>query len=407
MSACDDPSLLSYDTAIERACAALTPISEVETVPLSACCGRILAVPCVAGLDLPPTDNSAMDGYAVRYEDITADAPLTVAGQTLCGETLGPELMSGSAWYVATGAPIPPGADTVIMQEHVALSSSAATMTVDPTRSIKNGQNIRRQGEDITNGDTLIPTGTRITPAHVAVLASQGWADVRVFRKVRVGVFSTGDELTQPNQTLELNDMGLYDSNRPTLSAALTALNAEVHDLGWVPDDADQIRDLLAKVSAQMDVIVTAGGASVGRADHLKDVIGDLGSVTFWRMAVKPGKPALTGRIGQCTIIGLPGNPTAMLIQFHVFASRLIQHAAGMNDHRPLCHKAVAGFEFTRKSGLRQWLLVQYDETGRIQLVPGQGPAKIRPVLGAAGLLVLPEDCTAISPGDLVDVISL
>lgn len=387
--------LLSFDQALELTFTHVPPPQNAEAVMLSGAVGRILATEVRARHHLPPVDVSAMDGYAVAESSLdTGPRILPVAGQALCGHPLPSPLAAGNACYIATGAAVPEGADLVIPQERV--TRNGETVTLPALSDVKSGQNIRWRGEDVTAEALIVPKGALLTPAHVALFAAQGLTHVTVYTRLKVGVFSTGDELFQPGQDKPAE--GIFDSNRQTLLATLIQLGCEAIDLGWGPDDPDHITQKLKDAAAACDVLLTAGGVSVGAADHLPRVLERAGEIIFWRMAVRPGKPVMFGKMAGCPIMALPGNPTAMLIMFATYVRPVLWRAMGRVTPAKAA-RVRCDFSFQRKAGLRQWLQVRLAEDGSAHLIEKQGPAKMAALTHAEGLVELPEDVAEITPG--------
>ncbi|WP_312948636.1 molybdopterin molybdotransferase MoeA [Superficieibacter sp.] len=315
--------LIPLDDALSQMLSRITPLTGAESVPLVQAFGRVTAHETVSPLDVPGFDNSAMDGYAVRLADLNADAPLPVAGKSFAGQPFQGEWPQGSCIRIMTGAPIPPGCDAVVMQEETEETAAGIRFTA----AVRERQNIRRRGEDIQAGATVLPRGTRLTVAELPVLASLGIAEVNVIRKVRVALFSTGDELQLPGQPLAEGQ--IYDTNRLTVHLMLEQLGCEVINLGIVRDDPQRLRETFIQAREQADVVVSSGGVSVGEADYTKSILEELGEIAFWKLAIKPGKPFAFGKLGDSWFCGLPGNPVSAALTFYQLVQPLLAKLSG------------------------------------------------------------------------------
>ena len=409
-----DPSnaaerLLTLHEAITLALQSIPPLAEIESVPLLSAEGRVLAGDLPARLDVPPDDNSAMDGFAVHWSDLSPDAVtrLPVVGQALAGHCYSYPVPRGAAVRITTGALLPEGPDTVIIQEHCRTDPDATWLEIEPrmTGRLRPGENIRRRGEDVQAGTRLLAHGLRLRPQEIALAAGQGIAYLKVVRQPRVAVASTGDELYEPG--VELPPGAIYESNRYLLMGLLRQLGCAVTDLGILRDDRDALLSTLRCAAADHDVLLTSGGVSVGTADRVKDVIAELGQIAFWRLAVKPGKPVTFGRIADCLALGLPGNPVSVMVSFLLFARPLLLKRMGAEPVEPMRWRVAADFAFRRKPGRREWLRAQ------VRLDPERGPfvclyhtqssGALSSLSWADGLVELPEDCAGVAPGDVVN----
>jgi len=326
MGCSDRPGLMPLADGLAHLLDRLVPLAGLESVALSDSLGRVTATAIRAESPVPAWDNSAMDGYALRRADLLADKPLNVQGRSLAGQPFTQALKPGHCVRVMTGAVLPAGCDAVVMQEDAEVSDNGVTFDKVP----EEGNNIRRAGEDCRAGDRLLPEGHRIRPQDLALLASVGCAEVSVRSQLKVGLLATGDELRQPHETLGMGD--LYDSNRPALNAMLSRLGVQVHDYGVVADDPDQLRTMLQQADADCDLVITSGGVSVGEADYTRQILGELGEIEIWKLAIKPGKPLAFGRLSDSWFIGLPGNPVSSLVTFHLVATRAIRKLQGQPD---------------------------------------------------------------------------
>ena len=303
--------LIPLDAALAQMLAAVTPLNQAQTLPLLACFGRVTARDIVSPLNVPGFDNAAMDGYAVRVSDLASGAPLPVAGKAFAGQPFHGEWPAGTCVRIMTGAPVPAGCDAVVMQEETEQTDAGVRFSA----SVRAGQHIRRLGEDIARGATVFAAGQRLTVAELPVLASLGIADIDVVRKVRVALFSTGDELQLPGQPL--GDGQIYDTNRLAVHLMLEQLGCEVINLGIIPDDPQQLRDAFITADRQADVTISSGGVSVGEADYTKAILDELGEINFWKLAIKPGKPFAFGKLKHSWFCGLPGNPVSAAVTFY------------------------------------------------------------------------------------------
>lgn len=395
--------MLRADEAIARLLALVEPVAETERVPLTEAYGRVLAEDVISDRDVPPHDNSAVDGYAVHHADLSPEAEvcLPVAMRVPAGHVPERPLARGEAARIFTGAPVPAGADTIIPQEPCRDEGGAVVLPAVR----KAGQNLRRKGEDIVAGQCILGAGTRLRPQEVGYMASVGTSRPLVRRRLRAAVFSTGDEVRDPGA--DAPPGAIYDSNRYVLIGLLRDMGCEVRDVGILPDDAALMRAALAEAAADADVVLTSGGVSTGEEDHVKAVLEDLGTLDFWRVAIRPGRPLAVGRVGQAAFIGLPGNPVAVFVTFMMFARPLILKRMGLRDVLPHPIPVRAGFSFKKRQGRREWLRATLgtgeDGLPVAQRFPSEGSGILRSVVTSTGLLALPEDAAAIEPGMVLD----
>jgi molybdopterin molybdotransferase len=393
--------VISVDVAAAMATALANPLTQSECVTLSVGRGRILARPLKARIDLPPFSNSAMDGYAVRTADLVGEGPWTLSVMDRIAAGDGRELagLARSAVRIFTGAPVPAAYDAVIMQENVARQGNVIGIERRP----RLGENIRRAGEDVRSGDSLLEGRVALTPQRLALLAAQGIDRVDVLRRVRVGLISTGSELAELGS--ERRDGQIYNSNRVMLNAILAGFAwAEIIDLGIVADDETAIANVLREAADSCDVIITTGGVSAGEEDHVVRALAATGAEpAVLKVAMRPGKPVKVGQIGEALFAGLPGNPNAALITFQQIALPAIRKVAGLAETRNDSMPAVAGFDYAKKLGRTEFVpakVVGRDEHGRpVVTMLGRGSSSSLTAMAAAeGIAILPADCARIEP---------
>lgn len=400
-SCCDETHLLPLADALARMKSQILPLIDTEKVSLSQATDRILAKSIVATFDIPPHANSAMDGYALRAQD-AAQKPLRLIGTALAGHPFHAEVTTGTCVRITTGAPIPTGADCVVMQENVFVNETSVTLTHTP----RVHENIRNRGEDIANGDTVIARGKRLGPFDIGLLASLGLAEVAVYRNLSVAVFSTGDELTPPGVELPVGN--IYDSNRYGIIALLQRLGVKVIDLGLVPDQPTAIRVVLQEAAANADVIISSGGVSVGDADFVKDVLQALGEIDFWKVAIKPGKPFAFGKLGKSYFFGLPGNPVSALVTLHQLALPMLQYMAGEQFEPPLMLKIKAATSFKKRPGRTDFQRGRFDsESGENQArsVGAQGSGLLTSFSNANCYVILEQERGTVAENEMVSVL--
>ncbi|HWA38739.1 MAG TPA: gephyrin-like molybdotransferase Glp [Burkholderiales bacterium] len=386
--------LLSVDEALETLLAGARPVGEVEEVATLEATNRVLARTQRSTMDVPPMDNSAMDGYAVRLADLKSGSALKVAQRILAG-SVGKPLEPGTAARIFTGAPIPPGADAVVMQEHCDLAGDQVIVKKMP----KPAEWIRYAASDVKKGGEILPAGKRLLPQDTGLAASVGIAALPVYRKVKLGLFFTGDELVMPGQPLAPGR--IYNSNRFTLRGLAEVFGCELRDYGIVPDSLEATRAVLRKAAAECDVIVTSGGVSVGDADFVKPAVEAEGKLLMWKIAMKPGRPLAFGTVGDAAFIGLPGNPVSSFVTFLVFVRPFLLRMQGLHDPRPRSIAARADFDWPEPDARREFLRVKWNSQGGLDLYPTQDSAVLTSTAWADGLVDNPAK-QPIRKGDSV-----
>jgi molybdopterin molybdotransferase len=381
----------------------LTTVAEAEAVPLHQAGGRVLAADIVSRHNVPPRDNSAVDGYALAFADLAADkeTPLDVVARIPAGQAPDLRHRPGQAVRIFTGAVLPDGFDTVVMQEDVDVDGD--TVTVPP--GLKPGSNARKAGEDITEGAVVLRTGHRLRAQDLGLAASIGLQALTVYRPLRVALFSTGDELREPGA--DLPPGAIYDANRYMLAGLIEGLGCQVTDLGILPDKLDAVRTALAGAATDHDVLFTSGGVSTGEEDHVRAAVESLGVIHAWRLAIKPGRPIALGQVKGTAFVGLPGNPVAAMVCFLKFARPLILQLGGCTDDTARTYKVRAGFNHKKKPDRREWIrahiAVNGDGQTEARKFRSQGSGILSSMVESDGLVELPEDLTELRAGDLID----
>ncbi|MDH3475761.1 MAG: molybdopterin molybdotransferase MoeA [Rhodospirillales bacterium] len=381
----------------------VAPVTGRESALLEAALGRILAEDVSAPADVPPHENSAVDGYAVFFDDLDAEAEtrLPVTGRAAAGHPLGRPAKRGEAIRIFTGAPMPEGPDTVMMQEDCV--EADGTVTLRP--GIKRGANRRRRGEDIEAGSLVLRQGLRLRPQDLGQAAAVGRRELPVSAPLKVALFSTGDELREPGGLL---DPGcIYDSNRYTVGGLLRGLGCKVSDLGILADRHAVIERALGEAAAAHDLIVTSGGISVGDEDHVKPAVEALGKLHAWRLAIKPGRPIALGQIGRVPFVGLPGNPVAVVVTFLNIVRPMVLRLMGGRDLTPHHFQVAAAFDYKKKKDRREWVRARLESDGRggwrAVKFPRDGAGILSSLVESDGLVELPEGLTQLQAGALVD----
>ncbi len=402
------PPMLTAQQALDHLLSHAQTVGETEKVAMQAALGRVLSEDVSSLVDVPPLDNTSMDGYAVRTADTQTAGSILKIAQRIPAGSMGVQLEPGTVARIFTGAPVPPGADAVVMQEDCSIEGQADQVTVNiaPTA----GQWIRRRGEDLTAGKTCLTAGTFLRPQELGVAASAGLTHLNVKRRVRVAAFFTGDELALPGEPLKPG--GIYNSNRDTLLACLKSLGCDATDLGIVPDRLDATRDALRKASKDHDLIITSGGVSVGEEDHIKPAVTAEGRLDLWQIAIKPGKPLAFGAVrksdepkdGEAWFIGLPGNPVSSFVTFLLFVRPFILKLQGREAGLPQSYLMRADFDWLKADRRNEFLRVKLNSNGGIDLFPNQSSGVLTSASWGDGLVDCPPN-QPIKAGDLVKYI--
>lgn len=397
------PSMLSMDEALSYLLAQARPMGKIEQVETRTALGRVLAQAQISTLNVPPLDNSAMDGYAVNSADMDASGTTRLqVSQRIPAGTVGAPLLPNTAARIFTGAPVPQGADAVVMQEECSADDGAVVVN----RLAVPGLNIRRMGEDIAIGAQILTAGTRMRPQEMGLAASVGIAKLPVYSRLRVAMFFTGDEIVMPGEPLAPGQ--IYNSNRFSLTGLLQALGCDVTDYGIVPDDLEATVKVLERAAQHADLVITSGGVSVGEEDHVKAAVERLGKLEMWRIAMKPGKPLAFGTVDKSFFIGLPGNPVSALVTFCLFVRPFILSCQGVPGVVPKSCTVRADFAWPkpdkRREFLRARLSLTEDGTTSVTIFPNQGSGVLTSTVWADGLVDLAPD-TTVKPGDAVKFI--
>ncbi len=410
---CDDvlePALLPVEEARRRLFASLQPISESLELPILAALNRVLAQDVVSPLNVPPQANSAMDGYAIVRASIPAsgEAALRVVGTAWAGKPFVGSVDPGQAVRIFTGAIMPEGSDTVVIQEHVRAEQQG---TIDIDSDVLAGKNVRQAGEDVASGQVILSQGRKLQAADIGVLASLGIARVRVVRPLKVAFFSTGDELCaleDHEPEAELAPGMLFDSNRYTMAGLLAGLHVDVIDMGIVRDNESDTRRAMLEAASAADVVITSGGVSAGEADFVTRVFHDIGQVSFWKLAMRPGRPLAYGQIGSAAFFGLPGNPVAVMVTFLEFVQPALKHLAGMSELETLLLPARCLSSLRKSPGRVEYQrgVMSLDSEGElvVESTGKQGAGRLSSMSMANCLIVIASEIDGVQPGDRVQI---
>ena len=396
--------MLNVDDALRKLGDLTSPVLDTEVIPLIESKGRVVASTIDAPMDLPPFDTSAMDGYAVHESDLNQERELAVIGESRAGHVYQNAAAPGTAIRIFTGAPIPRGTSAVVIQEDVERNGDQIRFRT----SLEIGENIRRRGHDIAKTQLLAKAGDRLDAYKISWLAACGVTNVTVVRRIRVALFSTGDELIDPGTPLGPGQ--IYDANRTALRELLSERPVEVLDLGALPDDPHAINRALETAAKAADVVVTSGGVSVGDADYVKDIVAQAGSLDFWKIALKPGKPLAVGRVGKALFFGLPGNPVSTIITYLLFVAPTIDRLCGMSDNTPYRLPAILQETIEHHQGRREYIRGVFrtnDDRVTVSPTGDQSSNRLATFANANCLIVVPEQTDDIKAGSVVDIVLL
>ena len=403
MGCCDVPGLMPVETAIENILEQVSSTTTTSTVALADAMGLVLAQDILSPINVPPFANSAMDGYALRAEDLANTDTLILTGKSFAGIPFEGECQQGQCIRIMTGAEMPAGTDTVIMQEETSVNGENITFNIKP----KTNDNVRPIGDDVSLGETVLVTGTRLTAREMPLLASLGIAEFETYQRPKVAFFSTGDELRPVGETLEAGQ--IYDSNRYGIRALLEKFGCEVLDLGIIPDCPEKLRDAFLKGSTEADVLITSGGVSVGEADYTKDILDQEGQIGFWKIAMKPGKPFAFGKINNAWFCGLPGNPVSAMLTLYQLVQPMLAKLAGNSQYQPPVRvKAKATTMFKKRPGRTDFQrgIYSINAEGQLEVATtgNQGSGAFSSMHLANCFVVLEQDRGRVQAGENVTI---
>ncbi len=399
-----DPDSITPEKALENIFNAIIPTIKTEYLPVRKALGHVLANDVKSEINVPSGRNSAMDGYAVKGSDIPDNEikKLSLIGTCLAGKPFRDTVNTGECVRIMTGAIMPEGTDTVVIQEQAIVVGDF----IDIGNDTKPGDNVRQAGEDLAIGDLVLEKGMRLTPADIGLLASLGYAEVSVYKKIKVAFFSTGDELRSVGE--ELEDGDIYDSNRYTLYGMLARLGVEIIDMGVVRDDKELIERAFIEAAEEADVLITSGGVSVGDADYIKEILEKQGTVDFWKVAMKPGRPLTFGKLDNTFFFGLPGNPVSVMVTFYQFVQPALKKLMGETVCSPIMLKVPCVSKLKKRPGRVEYQrgVLERDETGKmvVRKTGKQGSGILRSMADANCFIVLPLENAGVTPDELVDV---
>lgn len=395
--------LLSLKEVLNNIFTLITPIAEKEIIPLTESINRITAREIISPINVPPFDNSAMDGYAIRFNDWHDAAPLVVAGTALAGSAFRDPLPAKSCIRIMTGAPIPAGVDTVIMQENTRLVDNAISF-IQP---IKPASNIRFAGEDIRQGDTVLTIGSKLSATQISLVASLGISEIEVFRQLKVAIFSTGDELQTIGQPLAAGQ--IYDTNRLAIRLMLEKMNCQVIDLGIIADEPDKLYQAFEQADQQADLVISSGGVSVGEADYTKQILNEIGSINFWQLAIKPGKPFAFGKLKSAWFCGLPGNAVSAIVTFYQLVQSIINHLSAFSQWQRTPYLKARTTSLIKTSPGRlefQRGVARVNSQAELEVtpMPQQGSHILSSFNQSNCFIVLEQNRGTVNAGELVDI---
>ncbi len=405
----NEAALLPHEEALQKLTCGLKPVEGVREIDAVDAAGAVLAKPIYAPRNIPAHNHSAVDGYGFRFADYDREtgSTLPVRGRAAAGSPLEGKVVPGSAIRIFTGASVPDGIDTVIMQEDTEQVECDGQIKIKLAAGLDKGANIRLAGEDVRAGATVLSAHRRLRPQDLGAIASTGISKITCYRPLNVAIFSTGDEVIRPGTPFQPGKV--YDSNAAMLRALITAGGARCHDLGVLPDTPDMIREQLAKAAENHDILMTSGGVSVGELDHIPRILNELGSIHQWKVAIKPGKPVSFGQIGNCRFLGLPGNPVAAFLCFLLYAHPVITILSGETWRPPRRFALPALFSMNKKPGRREFLrgILKPDEAGRLQVAKfdRDGSGLISSLTKSDGFIELDEETTRVEAGEMVNFI--
>ncbi|MBP6120996.1 MULTISPECIES: molybdopterin molybdotransferase MoeA [Providencia] len=395
--------LISLELALEKLLSQTPVITQTEIIPLTDSAKRIIATDLISPINVPPFDNSAMDGYGLRFDDWDGTTPMPIVGKSFAGNPMQGPLEKGGCVRIMTGAPIPQGVDTVVMQE----STEQTEQGILFTQPFKKGSNIRKVGEDIVQGKPVFPAGTLLSTAQLPLIASLGISDVTVYRRLKVAVFSTGDELQAVGKPLA--DGQIYDTNRFAVRLMLEKLNCQVLDLGVIPDSPEKLKQTFIEANSQADLVISSGGVSVGEADYTKQILDDLGQIGFWKLAIKPGKPFAFGKLSSAWFCGLPGNPVSAALTFYQLVQPLIARLSGHSQWKaPIRFKVPVTTPLKKSPGRLDFQrgILTSNEQGQLQVetTGHQGSHIFSSFSQANCFIVLERERGHVAAGEMVEV---
>ncbi len=403
MACFDVPGLLPFEQALKKLTDSVESITATEKVGLDTSLNRVLASPVLSPVNVPPYNNSAMDGYAFDASSLKKTNHLNVIGKSFAGKPFKGEVKPGQAVRIMTGAKLPKGSDTVVMQEQAVIKDNQLTLNAPPSP----GANVRYKGEELKELDAALPCHHLIRPQELGLIATLGITEVEVFKKIKVALLASGDELIPGG--IPLSDGEIYESNRIVIKNLLLKLGAEVIDLGIIPDDPDQLKQAFLQADEKADWVISTGGVSVGEADYTKDILAELGEIEFWKLAMKPGKPFTFGRLSNSYFSGLPGNPVSAFVTFHQLLVPALQKLQGRSSVRSMRVTAVASEKFNKKSGRLDFQrgLCTYNDAGDLEVKPAgnQSSAMLSSLTLANCYAVLEQDRADVNVGEKVQII--